>query len=555
MREDGTAKLPTVTLYSTAMKEHGKLLSEANGDEVREYLLRSHFYSTIGLPPYISFDAALSASYLFVEQCYNGQGISEIHNILTHATRESECNYEIIHNKDGMFAWRPFALIHPFIYASLVRLITDNTNWTIITGRIAEFGSHTSIECASMPVIPIRGATLTGAQISNWYTRFERRSVELSARYPFILKTDIANCYPSIYTHSISWALHGKDIAKKQKTKKDLLGNLIDLHLRAMNFGQTNGIRQGSVLMDVVAEIVLGYADLELGIRLAKKNIDEDCYHILRYRDDYHIFCSDKDTLGNIQLELVEVLRVLNFSLSVPKTIVSDNPIMVVVKEDKMAWLAKARGPRLSIVKSLQLLYQHASEYPNTGSVVRAMDDIDKRVRWRRNHGRWNNNDTDLMIAYAINIGVRNPSCLPKVASLISQLCDGVACNGDIENVISMMLEQFRRFPPNELANIWLQRIVVHTPEKYPQLKSSSLTELVANTVEGCHEGSKEEASRLWNCDWLDSGLGKRRPEFKQMIETYVDNLNIGMIDREWIDNHQGPIGRDEIRIFPEYYV
>ena len=66
---------------------------------------------------------------------------------------------------------------------------------------------------------------------------------------------------------------------------------------------------------------------------------------------------------------------------------------------------------------------------------------------------------------------------------------------------------------------------------------------------------SHQSPSRLWNCDWLDSGLGKRRPEFKQMIETYVDNLNIGMIDREWIDNHQGPIGRDEIRIFPEYYV
>ena len=31
--------------------------------------------------------------------------------------------------------------------------------------------------------------------------------------YKYILKTDIKNFYPSIYTHSIAWALHTKELS------------------------------------------------------------------------------------------------------------------------------------------------------------------------------------------------------------------------------------------------------------------------------------------------------------------------------------------------------
>jgi len=68
----------------------------------------------------------------------------------------------------------------------------------------------------------------------------------------------------SIYTHSIVWALHKKDIAKNNKKNQSLIGNIIDAHFQDMSHGQTNGIPQGGVLMDFVVEMVLGYADLKL---------------------------------------------------------------------------------------------------------------------------------------------------------------------------------------------------------------------------------------------------------------------------------------------------
>ena len=54
-----------------------------------------------------------------------------------------------------------------------------------------------------------------------------------------------------------------------------------------MTYNQTNGIPQGSVLMDFLAEIVLGYADTKITEKIDSEISD---YKIIRYRDDYKIF-------------------------------------------------------------------------------------------------------------------------------------------------------------------------------------------------------------------------------------------------------------------------
>src|SRR5262249_1499355 len=57
----------------------------------------------------------------------------------------------------------------------------------------------------------------------------------------YLLKTDIARFYPSIYTHSVPWALHNKTAARSDKKFK-LLGNRLDLWLRETQDKQTGGI-------------------------------------------------------------------------------------------------------------------------------------------------------------------------------------------------------------------------------------------------------------------------------------------------------------------------
>ena len=128
-------------------------------------------------------------------------------------------------------------------------------------------------------------------QIRSWWQSVEQQSLIYSLEFSHVLHTDVIDCYGSLYTHSISWALHGIENAKNSKGKNSLLGNIIDSHIQASRYGQTNGISQGSVLMDFVAEIVLGYVDELINAMLG----DPTDFRILRYRDDYRIFANSDD--------------------------------------------------------------------------------------------------------------------------------------------------------------------------------------------------------------------------------------------------------------------
>ena len=183
----------------------------------------------------------------------------------------------------------------------------------------------------------------------NWWNNVEQKSIELSLKYNWIGITDITDCYGSIYTHSIAWALHGISTAKINR-KETLIGNAIDKKIRNMTYGQTNGIPQGSLLMDFIAEIVLGYGDLLLTEILEKEKIED--YTILRYRDDYRIFTKDESTLNKILKLLSENLSTLNFKMNTQKTTISNDVISKSIKRDKIEALDLNLNSDISIQKN-----------------------------------------------------------------------------------------------------------------------------------------------------------------------------------------------------------
>lgn len=79
-----------------------------------------------------------------------------------------------------------------------------------------------------------------------------------------VLISDISNFYGTIYTHSIAWALHGKDYAKKNKRNKMLLGNILDDCVRYTQDEQTMGIPIGPDTSHIIAEIIGSTIDSEL---------------------------------------------------------------------------------------------------------------------------------------------------------------------------------------------------------------------------------------------------------------------------------------------------
>ena len=99
------------------------------------------------------------------------------------------------------------------------------------------------------------------------------------------------------------------------------MGNKIDGYIRAGRYGQTNGIAQGSVLMDFIAELVLGFVDKQI----ASEFDDPTGFRILRYRDDYRIFANSDDRVEEILKVVSQKLMSVGMKLGVSKTFLNNS--------------------------------------------------------------------------------------------------------------------------------------------------------------------------------------------------------------------------------------
>jgi len=339
-----------------------KRLIDVTYEEARQHFLKCSSYFNSDLPNYISFQPILEN----VAATLNGKSCFTFQKIAPH--KLPSVNYSLIANKDGRLAWRPYELIHPAIYVSLVNELCTSKNWEMITARLRQFEGGI-VECCSAAVISTDHNSDTAAQVRSWWQKVEQRSLVYSLEFNHLLHTDVTDCYGSLYTHSIAWALHGLPEAKEGIKDKSLLGNKIDSYIRAGRHGQTNGISQGSVLMDFIAECVLAYVDGEINASLG----DSNDVKILRYRDDYRIFANNDERAEEVLKTVSDSLRNVGMRLGVSKTIANRNVIEGSVKRDKLAGIglqdlgcANAK----TIQKRLLRLHAFGQQFPSFKSEV-----------------------------------------------------------------------------------------------------------------------------------------------------------------------------------------
>ena len=346
-----------------------KNMLSLNYEEAKSFLLKHESYINIDLPPYFQFDVLLEE---ISNNILNRKNFLSIKKAKENPDNLENVNYKLFHNKNGKYDWRQFELIHPFLYVSLVHEITKYNNWKLIKKRFGEIRAKSIVECMSLPIVSETDKSDKAEQILNWWEQIEQKSLVLSLDYNYVYHTDITDCYGSIYTHSIPWALHSKKVSKAKRKDKDFnkkyIGGMIDFHIQNMSNGQTNGIPQGSVLMDFIAEIVLSYADECLSMRL--KHINKKDLYILRYRDDYRIFVKSPQVADEVIKILTEVLMDFGLRLHSGKTVSSNNIIQSSIKQDKIEWLNIKKDVK-TIQKQLLLIHQFALKYPNSGTIVK----------------------------------------------------------------------------------------------------------------------------------------------------------------------------------------
>jgi RNA-directed DNA polymerase len=459
---------------------------ELNGIEAREFLLKEESYLSLDLPSYFSFQNLLDK----LDNKLKGKKLSDFRTV--NPRDFDDVNYQLLTNKDGKFAWRPFKLIHPAIYVSLIHSITEESNWELIKNRFDYFGQNKKIECHSLPIVSEdKSEPNNNYQILNWWQKIEQESIIMSLDYKYELQTDITDCYGSIYTHSISWALHTKIEAKKKENRKknSFIGISIDNHLQDMSFGQTNGIPQGSIAMDFIAEIVLGYIDTLLSEKLSELEIEN--YKILRYRDDYRIFTNNPFEAEQITKILSEILPDFGMRLSPEKTKASDNIIKNSIKADKRYWIANKRKTE-SKQKWLIQLFLLSEQFPNSGTLDTQMKEFLKFLK----KSKRKDFNIETLISIVTDIAFRNPRVSSTSIAILSLLIKQIESSNEKKDILLRIKSKFSLIPNSAFLKVWLQRLYLKIDD------SIEYDEILCKKV-------LDEKQEIWNTEWLNPSLKK----------------------------------------------
>lgn len=494
---------------------------ELTGDEARTYFLQAQNYCNIKLPRYYNFQPLL-------DSLSNSKAIKDVS--LKSATKSERVNYKFYHNKDGNFAWRQFQIINPVIYINLVDLICDKTNWEFLQKRFEQFRQNDRIQCCSIPLVSDDSDNSKSTAILNWWEEVEQRSIELALDYPIMLNTDVTDCYGSLYTHSISWALHDIERSKENRAlgKKEL-GDNIDEKLRSMSYGQTNGIPQGSVLMDFVAEMVLGYVDMKLSQRIESYNQKNEQskivnYHILRYRDDYRIFANSDEQAVKIAKILTEELAIVNFRINSNKTFISKDIVKDSIKPDKYHWNAiKSRDSNLQ--KRLLQIHYFANLYPNSGVIEKELTELYedlypikllpvKRVK--------------VLISILVDIAYNSPRIYYLVSAIIGKLLLLETETEVKQEAYESLRKKLSRLPNVGYLEIWLQRMTLKI--NYDEVYDEAICKKVI-----------DDKVDIWDMSWITN------PKLQQIIQS------INIIDKELIESMPELASPSELGTFNHY--
>lgn len=113
--------------------------------------------------------------------------------------------------------------------------------------------------------------------------------LRLESQFAHLTKFDIKRCFASIYTHSLSWAVKGKQFAKDHRMGASFDG-AFDRLMTDINYQETNGIVVGPEFSRVFAEIILQQVDLDIANGIAASGVENERFAIRRYIDDYFVF-------------------------------------------------------------------------------------------------------------------------------------------------------------------------------------------------------------------------------------------------------------------------
>lgn len=252
--------------------------------------------------------------------------------------------------------------------------------------------------------------SLRAIELTKFSELYEHK-ISKSTGYRYVLITDITSFFPTIYTHTITWAIHGKDIAKdKTRNKKNYLGDRIDAGCMGVQDRQTIGLPIGPDTSHIIAEIIGVSIDLEL-----KKNLGR-WPHGFRYVDDYYLFFDERDQAESCLAELTKAIGSYELQINPAKTKIVEVKEIV---ED--SWKYRVKKLEISNVKRIQrddihnyfeYLFSLEKRFSDESLVKYGLKQISSKIIRKSN---WK-----VFEAYLLKCGFSFPNTLQVIANILS---------------------------------------------------------------------------------------------------------------------------------------
>lgn len=206
---------------------------------------------------------------------------------------------------------RPMAIPEPFAYSDHVKSISKN--WSNIQTHFKDNTIHEKFKVSRIHLRLMKNKPELFEMNYKNFSKDGDPEQDIVIKSKYIAIADISNCFPSIYSHSISWALVGKPFAKSNSkhTDKNQWFNQIDFNTRNLKHGETNGILIGPHSSNLISEIIL----VTIDNHLIKKG-----FKYIRNIDDYTCYVDSHEEADNFFLHLSEELKKYELSLNNKKS-------------------------------------------------------------------------------------------------------------------------------------------------------------------------------------------------------------------------------------------
>jgi hypothetical protein len=236
----------------------------------------------------------------------------------------------------------------------------------------------------------------------------ERRLI-ISSSFRYVLRTDISRFFPTLYTHSVPWSLHGNAASKANQRNRTpaFFGNIIDYLMQGSQERQTIGIPIGPDTSHIVSETIATSVDLRVREQLGRWPVG------YRHVDDFFLCFNTSEEAQVALAAIVKALREFELDINPAKTIISDAESL---REDD--WVDRIKSFDISEAERAQRQDIHRF-FTRALDLAKEDENALKYALKRSASTVITENNWEVYEAYLLRCGLIAPNCMQTVVQLL----------------------------------------------------------------------------------------------------------------------------------------